>query len=78
MERIITGDETWVYEFDLQTGQQVPEGQAVIKEYYLAVLKRLCEKICQKPNLVSCDFFLFPGIKLLLQRIRFNSIEAVK
>ena len=25
VERIITGDETWVYEFDVQTGPQSPE-----------------------------------------------------
>ncbi|XP_014482086.1 PREDICTED: putative uncharacterized protein FLJ37770 [Dinoponera quadriceps] len=25
MKRLITGDETWVYEFDMQTGQQVSE-----------------------------------------------------
>ena len=25
MERIITGDETWVYEFDMQTDQQSSE-----------------------------------------------------
>ena len=88
MERIITGDETWVYKFNIQTSQQssewqtrgepklkkpsqsrskvkvmlivffdirgmvhhefVPEGQTVNKEYYLAVLKCLREKICQK------------------------------
>lgn len=85
MEHIITGDETWVYEFDMQTSQQaskwrtefeskpkkprqsrskikvmlivffdirgvvhhefVPTGQTVNKNYYLAVLKRLREKI---------------------------------
>lgn len=88
IKRIITGDETWVYEFDMQTSQQssewrldtepkpkkprqsrskvkvmlivffdwqgvvhsefLPEGQTVTKEYYLAVMKRLREKIRQK------------------------------
>lgn len=90
MERIITGDETWVYEYDMQstiiemadqkrakteqtTPKQVksegdahcflrysrcdhyeflPEGQTVYKEYYLAVLRRLREKIRrQRPEL---------------------------
>jgi len=88
MERIITGDETWVYEYDMPTNQQssewqtknepkpkkprqskskvkvmltvffdirgvvhyefLPEGQTVNKEYYLAVLRRLREKIRRK------------------------------
>lgn len=100
IERIITGDETWVYEFDMQTSQQasewrtknepkpkkprqsrskvkvmlivffdirglvhhefVPEGLTVNKEYYLAVLKRLREKIRQKrPELWINNSWIF-------------------
>ncbi|XP_031639223.1 histone-lysine N-methyltransferase SETMAR-like [Contarinia nasturtii] len=53
IKRIITGDETWIYEYDVETSQQssvesesvADEGQTVKKEYYLAGLKRLREKI---------------------------------
>ncbi|CAK9799943.1 Mariner Mos1 transposase [Anthophora quadrimaculata] len=88
MKRIITGDETWVYEYDMQTSQQsseyrlenepnpkkprqsrskikvmltvffdyhgvvhsefLPDGQAVNKEYYLSVMRRLRENIRRK------------------------------
>ena len=30
------------------------------------------------PNLVSCDFFLFPRLKLSFRGTRFDSIEAIK
>ena len=88
IKSIIAGDQTWVYEYDIETAQQssewraknkpkpkkprqsrskikvilivffdyrgvvhhgfVPEGQTVNKEYYLAVLRRLCEAIRRK------------------------------
>ena len=161
MKRIITGDETWVYEFDMQTSQQwsewrtkakpkpkklcksrskvkvmllvffdigglvhhefIPTGQTVNKEYYLDVLNCLRKKIRQNrpemwknnswilhddnaqshraemvtefkaktatttmdqppysPDLATCDFFLFPKLKLPLRGTSFESIEEIK
>jgi hypothetical protein len=88
MKRIITGDETWVYEYDMETEQQssewvfpgepklkkprqskskikalltvffdyrgvvhyefLPTGKTVNKEYYLEVMRRLCNAIRRK------------------------------
>ncbi|KAJ8958440.1 hypothetical protein NQ318_002226 [Aromia moschata] len=133
IKRIITGDETWVYEYDVKTAQQssewrakneqklkqprqsrskikvmlivffdyrvvhhefVPEDQTVNKEYYLAVLRRLCEAIRRKrPDFLIVTeflkhetkviaqppyFFLFPKLKYPLPGIRHESIEAIK
>ncbi|UYV80889.1 hypothetical protein LAZ67_19002108 [Cordylochernes scorpioides] len=46
-DKIITGDETWVYGYDPETKPQTAEwrGQTVIKEMYLGILRRLREAI---------------------------------
>lgn len=157
---IITGDETWVYQYDSETAQQSNEwcaksearpkrvrqsqskikimltvffdyrgvvhyeflstGQIVNKEYYLNVMRRLREAVRKKqpelwnndswilhhdnapshtaliirdflakhstkiipqapypPDTASCDFFLFPWLKLPLRGHRFESIEEI-
>jgi len=88
IKRIITGDETWVYEYNTQSRHQasewkasneprlkkphrfqskkkamltvfmdyngivhhefLPKGQTINKEYYLGVMRRLCEAVRQK------------------------------
>jgi hypothetical protein len=160
MLRVITGDESWVYGYDLKTKQQssqwkspesprtkkarqsrsvtkstlvffdirgivhhefVPEGQTMNAEFYCNVLRRLREYIRQKlpelwcacswllhddnapshqalitreflahksiitlphppysPDLASCDFFLFPKMKLLLKGRRFDRVEEIQ
>ncbi|UYV71997.1 hypothetical protein LAZ67_9001515 [Cordylochernes scorpioides] len=49
-DKIITGDETWVYGYDPETKPQSAEwrGQTVIKEMYLGILRRLREAIRKK------------------------------
>ncbi|UYV77869.1 hypothetical protein LAZ67_15002625 [Cordylochernes scorpioides] len=51
-DKIITGDETWVYGYDPETKRQSAEwrgqGQTVIKEMYLSILHRLREAIRKK------------------------------
>ncbi|UYV83498.1 hypothetical protein LAZ67_23001235 [Cordylochernes scorpioides] len=49
-DKIITGDETWVYGYDPETKPQSAEwrGQTVIKEMYLGILPRLREAIRKK------------------------------
>ncbi|UYV69737.1 hypothetical protein LAZ67_7000533 [Cordylochernes scorpioides] len=51
-DKIITGDETWVYGYDPETKRQSAEwrgqGQTVIKEMYLSILRRLREAIRKK------------------------------
>ncbi|UYV73349.1 hypothetical protein LAZ67_10002815 [Cordylochernes scorpioides] len=51
-DKIITGDETWVYGYDPETKRQTAEwrgqGQTVIKEMYLGILRRLREAIRKK------------------------------
>ncbi|XP_033610182.1 uncharacterized protein LOC111871520 isoform X2 [Cryptotermes secundus] len=56
LKRVITGDETWVYGYDVETKAQSsqwkhpgsPKGQTVNKEYYLKVQRRLREAIRKK------------------------------
>ncbi|UYV76155.1 hypothetical protein LAZ67_13002887 [Cordylochernes scorpioides] len=52
-DKIITGDETWVYGYDPETKPQSAEwrGQTVIKEMYLGILRRLREAIRKKKGL---------------------------
>ncbi|UYV62047.1 hypothetical protein LAZ67_1007617 [Cordylochernes scorpioides] len=49
-DKIITGDETWVYGYDPETKPQSADwrGQTVIKEMYLGILRRLREAIRKK------------------------------
>ncbi|UYV85184.1 hypothetical protein LAZ67_X004851 [Cordylochernes scorpioides] len=49
-DKIITGDETWVYGYDPETKPQSAEwrGQTVSKEMYLGILRRLREAIRKK------------------------------
>ncbi|UYV79053.1 hypothetical protein LAZ67_17000926 [Cordylochernes scorpioides] len=49
-DKIITGDETWVYGYDPETTPQSAEwrGHTVIKEMYLGILRRLREAIRKK------------------------------
>ncbi|UYV73034.1 K02A2.6-like [Cordylochernes scorpioides] len=51
-DKIITGDETWVYDYDPETKRQYAEwrgqGQTVIKEMYLDILRHLREAIRKK------------------------------
>ncbi|UYV66707.1 hypothetical protein LAZ67_4002638 [Cordylochernes scorpioides] len=49
-DKIITGDETWVYGYDPETKPQSAEwrGQTVIMEMYLGILRRLREAIRKK------------------------------
>lgn len=156
LKRIVTGGETWFYDYDVpsdrewhdanerrskkarQSGSKVmlavffdyrglvhaeflPEGQSMNKHYYLATMKRLRECMRVKrselwannswilhhdntpahnativreylaenltnvidqppfsPDLVPCDFFLFPKLKLQLRGRHFTTIEAMK
>ncbi|UYV60177.1 hypothetical protein LAZ67_1000223 [Cordylochernes scorpioides] len=58
-DKIITGDETWVYDYDPETKRHYAEwrgqGQTVIKEMYLDILRhqgKRFEKKCQKNGLM--------------------------
>ncbi|UYV71883.1 hypothetical protein LAZ67_9000872 [Cordylochernes scorpioides] len=130
LQRVITGDEAWVYGYDVEpklnhlngscrTGvvhhEFLPQGRTVNKEYYLQVMRNLREAIRQKrpdlwknknwllhhdnapahtsllvrdflaktntlmmpqppysPDLVPCDFFLFPKLKRPMKGRRYT------
>ena len=161
LKNIVTGDESWVYGYDLETKQQssqwkgptsprpkkgrqvrsktnvmlmtlfdsegivhqeyASDGQTINKELYMEVLRRLRESVRRKrpekwrdddwilhhdnatvhtshlvqqvlakhgtaqlqqlpysPDLAPCEFFLFPRLKKVLKRHRFEPTEDVK
>ncbi|UYV70896.1 hypothetical protein LAZ67_8001037 [Cordylochernes scorpioides] len=161
LQRVITGDEAWVYGYDVETKAQssqwklpheprpkkarqvrsnvkvlltvffdcrgvvhhefLPQGRTVNKEYYLQVMRNLREAILQKrpdlwknknwllhhdnapahtsllvrdflvknntlmmpqppysPDLVPCDFFLFPKLKRPMKGRRYATLDEIK
>ncbi|UYV78202.1 hypothetical protein LAZ67_16000471 [Cordylochernes scorpioides] len=96
-DKIITGDETWVYDYDPETKRQYAEwrgqGQTVIKEMYLDILRHLREAIRKKmpekwpneilpqppysPDIAPNDFFLFPKLKAVLKGRHFDTRDDI-
>ena len=114
VKRIITGDETWVWQPDVLTKQQsskcrasnehktkktrkfqskikillsvfidyqvlvhhefIPRGQTVNKEYYLGVMRRLCESIHRK---IIHEFYIMTMHRLIRQWLFMNFWQSI-
>jgi len=101
LKKLVTGDESWVYGYDLETKQQssqwkgstsprpkegrqvrsktkvmllaffdsegivhhehAPDGQTMNKEFYVEVLRRLCEPVCRPEKWRDDDWILNHG-----------------
>ncbi|XP_026814323.1 protein GVQW3-like [Rhopalosiphum maidis] len=75
IKNVITGDETWIYGYDIETKRQSSQWKSVTsprpkkaRQLYLPY----------SPDLAPYDFFLFPKIKTDLKGQRFDDIETIK
>ena len=72
-ETRVTGDETWVYEFDMQTSTQTHHLTKVIivNEFLAKNSTNIIERPPYSPDMAPADFFLFSKLKLLRQGTSF-------
>ncbi|UYV64615.1 hypothetical protein LAZ67_3001324 [Cordylochernes scorpioides] len=89
MQKIITGDETWVYQYDPETkrqssqwierGEPKPKKARFTKSKFLA--KHSTIQIPHPPyssDLAPNDFFLYPKLKMKLKGSNFDNVDMIQ
>ncbi|UYV84602.1 hypothetical protein LAZ67_X002780 [Cordylochernes scorpioides] len=79
-DKIITGDETWVYGYDPETKRQSAEwrGQAHLVTRFLAKTgTQILPQPPYSPDIAPNDFFLFPKLKAVLKGRHFDTRDDI-
>ena len=86
--RVITGDETWFYQYDPETKRQsawilhhdnAPAHTALSVREFLATNQiTVLEHPAYSPDLAPNEFFLFPKIKEILKGRHFDDINDIR